>query len=87
EGLEHLKRVGALIIADNPRLIGIGALNGVASVDRVALKHNPRLCAYYGLLRGLSREPAQATVVENRGLSAEESASLAPSKSRQVAAR
>ncbi len=86
-GLEHLRRADQLVIADNPKLIGIGALNGVEAVQRLVIERNPRLSGYFGLLRGLTSTPLKARVLENRGLTTDESAELARTRQSEVASR
>ncbi len=87
KGLENLRRVNSLVISGNAKLIGIGALNGVEKVRRLVIEKNPRLCAFFGLLRGLTEGPDSAAVGENRGLSASETAGLGRTRQSEVASR
>jgi hypothetical protein len=83
EGLEGVREIGRLAIAENPRLISVAGLNQVRSVGELVIVGNPRLSAYYGLLPRLERNPARVIIEDNRGLAAQESAAL--SKPRVVA--
>ena len=76
EGLEGLRQIGQLAIAENPRLINIAGLNQVREVGQVVIVKNPRLSAYYGLLPGLEHNPSRVVVEGNRGLAPAETASL-----------
>ena len=62
EGLEGVREIGRLAIADNPRLTSIAGLNQVRDVREVVIAHNPRLSAYYGLLSGLEHNPARVKI-------------------------
>jgi hypothetical protein len=86
-GLERVERIGRMRIASNPRLISIGGLNQARFVDEVVIKNNPRLAAYYGLLRGLERMPYRAVVEGNRGIAPGDTALFWQGGSRQVTAR
>ena len=87
EGLEGVTEVGRMWIAHNPKLISIAALNHARFVSELVLKDNPRLSAYYGVLRGLARMPERAVVEGNRGITSEETALLWQRAPRTVAVR
>ena len=53
-GLQNLTRVSELELSDNALLIDGGALNHLISADAVVLARNPRLCPWFGVLRGVS---------------------------------
>src|SRR5262245_52173708 len=59
EGLEGVRKIGRLAVAENPRLISIAGLNNAREVGQVVIVNNPRLSAYYGLLTGLERNPSR----------------------------
>jgi hypothetical protein len=52
-GLENLSKVTLLELVDNRRLIEARALNRLHEAREVVIRHNPRLCARFGLLAGL----------------------------------
>ncbi len=76
QGLEGVRKVGRLAIAENPRLISIAGLNQARDVGQVVIVNNPRLSAYYGLLPGLERNPSRIVVEGNRGLAKADTAAL-----------
>jgi hypothetical protein len=84
EGLEGVRTIGRLAIAENPRMISIAGLNQLREVGQVVIVKNPRLSGYYGLLPGLEHNPSRIVVEGNRGLSKTETAAL--SQVRVVAA-
>lgn len=53
-GLENLAEVAVLELNDNERLIDAGALNHLVSARSVMIERNPRLCSWFGVLRGLT---------------------------------
>ncbi len=84
EGLEGLRVVKRLAVAENPRLISIAGLNQVREVGQVVIIDNPRLSGFYGLLPGLEHNPSRVMIEGNRGLAKAETAAL--SQVRVVAA-
>ncbi|HEY4160326.1 MAG TPA: hypothetical protein VGM29_19575 [Polyangiaceae bacterium] len=76
-GLERLCSVDALRLTYNARLIDASALDGVKSVQRIEIAHNPRLCARFGLLTSLQTPAAKADLRFNAGLSSADVQSLA----------
>jgi hypothetical protein len=76
EGLEGVRRIGRLAVAENPRLISIAGLNQAREVGQVVIVDNPRLSAYYGLLTGLEHNPSRVVVEGNRGLAKADTAAL-----------
>jgi len=87
DGLEGVREIGRLAIAENPRLISIAALNQVQRVRELVIVGNPRLSAYYGLLPKLERNPARVTIADNRGLAPAESAALSSPRVVALSAR
>jgi hypothetical protein len=86
-GLEGLRTIGRLAIAENPRLNSIAGLNQVREVGQVVIVGNPRLSAYYGLLPGLEHNPSRVVVEGNRGLSTADTAALSQVRVVAMAAR
>ena len=76
QGLEGVRRIGQLAIAENPRLISIAGLNQVREVGQVVIANNPRLSGYYGLLPSLEHSPSRVVIEGNRGLATAEVAAL-----------
>jgi hypothetical protein len=76
EGLEGVRKIGRLAVAENPRLISIAGLNQVREVGQVVIVNNPRLSSYYGLLTGLEHNPSRVVVEGNRGLAKADTAAL-----------
>ncbi len=66
-GLENLTEVAALELSDNERLIDAGALNHLLSARSVVIERNPRLCSWFGVLRGLTHTE-QVALSGNIGL-------------------
>jgi hypothetical protein len=75
-GLDGLREIGRLAIAENPRLISAAGLNHVRAVREVVITDNPRLTAYFGLLPALEHNPIRVSVQGNRGISTTDSAAL-----------
>jgi hypothetical protein len=87
-GLEHVHRVGRLVISDNHRLISIGGLRHVTRIDELVLERNSRICASPGLFRGLEQPPIYSSIRHNPTLFDYEIAKLTPlSNSREIAKR
>ena len=51
--VENLSKVNEIELVDNRKLIDPRALNQVREAREVVIRHNPRLCAHFGLLAGL----------------------------------
>jgi hypothetical protein len=67
-GLEGLTRVGSVQIQNNAKLISLRALNDVRSAREVVLEGNPRVCASFGVLTGLSLPPLRLVARSNSSL-------------------
>jgi hypothetical protein len=76
QGLEGLRVVKRLAVAENPRLISVAGLNQVREVGQVVIVNNPRLSGYYGLLPGLAHNPSRVVIEGNRGLAKADTAAL-----------
>jgi hypothetical protein len=87
QGLEGVRKIGRLAIAQNPRLNSIAGLNQVREVGQVVIVDNPRLSAYYGLLPALEHNPSRVVVEGNRGLASADTAALSQVRVVAMAAR
>lgn len=75
-GLNHLTRVGTLVVTENAKLINLSALNGVTHATRVRIEANPRLAAQLGLLPSLETVSQPVVLKSNSGLSSREISKL-----------
>ncbi len=66
-GLQNLTEVSVLELRDNESLIDAGALNHLQNAHSVVIERNPRLCSWFGLLRGLTHTE-QVALSGNIGL-------------------
>src|SRR5262245_10830457 len=76
EGLEGVRKIGRMAVAENPRLNSLAGLNQVREVGQVVIVNNPRLSAYYGLLPALEHNPSRVVIEGNRGIAQAETAAL-----------
>ena len=85
-GFESLSEIKNVSISGNSRLINVGALDGVKRTARLELVANNRLCACFGLFRGLEIRPAESIIQNNRTLFPSELGHLAPLQPERVLA-
>jgi len=75
-GLESLREVGRLVIADNSLLISLNGFRNLVHVETLLVSHNPRIAAQLGLFPSLSRVERTLTLHANLGLSRNDVAHL-----------
>jgi hypothetical protein len=75
-GIESLRAVGRLVIADHPFLISLHGFSKLERVDTLVVSHNPRIAAQLGLFPSLRLGERIMALHANRGLSHDEVAQL-----------
>lgn len=75
-GIEGLRRVETLVIADNRLLISLRGFRNLEHVDALVVSHNSRIAAQLGLFPALGRVEGAVLVRSNLGLSGHDVAGL-----------